>query len=68
MLCCFDDRPDKTDHLAAEAAKFFEVNIERGLTLLTIRHYDEKTITELTKGRQIVLEQKTPQTVQLLIK
>jgi hypothetical protein len=44
------------------------VEIEKNLSLLTIRHYDEASIRELSKGRVIVLEQKTLQTAQLLLR
>jgi aspartate kinase len=40
LQICLDDRPDKIDRLALAAAELFDVQIERGLTLLTIRHYD----------------------------
>jgi len=42
---CIDDKPEKTEHLAAAATTVFDVQIERGLTLLTIRHF-YRTITK----------------------
>lgn len=68
LLCCFDDRPDKTELLASEAAVLFDVSLEKDLTLLTVRHYDQAGIEKLTKGKKVVLEQRTPQTVQMLMK
>jgi aspartate kinase len=68
LLCCFDDHPEKIDALATAADAFFDVEIEKNLSLLTIRHYDEASIRELSKGRVIVLEQKTLQTAQLLLR
>ncbi|WP_315815432.1 aspartate kinase [Paraflavitalea speifideaquila] len=41
---CLDDRPDKIEKLALEASAFFEVAVEKGLTLLTIRHYNEEIL------------------------
>ena len=46
----------------------FEVRINEGLELVTIRHYDEETIDRLTTGKEILLEQKTRQTARLVIK
>ena len=63
---CMDDKPDKTDHFAASAAELFDVQIERGLSLLTVRHYNEAVKTELTANREILLEQKTTNTLQVL--
>ncbi len=68
LLCCFDDKAEKIDKLAADASLIFDVEVERNLALLTIRHYDEETIKTLTAGKQIVLEQKTPQTIQVLMR
>jgi aspartate kinase len=68
LQVCLDDKPSKIEKLALEAAGEFDVQVERGLTLLTIRHHDTETLTRLTAGRQIVLRQQTPQTVQLLMR
>jgi aspartate kinase len=38
------------------------------LELVTIRHYDQKTIDLVTKGKTIILEQKTRQTIRIILK
>ncbi len=68
LLCCFDDHAEKIGKLAAGASEIFDVEVEKDLLLLTIRHYNEKTITELTVGKHIVLEQKTEETIQVLMR
>ena len=68
LLCCFDDHAEKIDALAAEASILFDVEMERNLSLLTIRHYDAASIEKLTKDRVVVLEQKTPVTLQALMR
>ena len=68
LQVCLDDRPARIEKLALAAADLFEVQIERGLTLLTIRHYDNDLLTRLTEGRKEVLRQQTPQTVQILMR
>lgn len=68
LLCCCDDHVEKIDKLASDASMIFDVELERNLTLLTIRHYNAETIEALTKGKEIVLEQKTSTTIQLLIR
>jgi aspartate kinase len=67
LQVCLDDRTDKIERLALEAATLFEVQIEKGLTLLTIRHYDEEVLRQLTEGRKLVLRQQTQETVQILM-
>lgn len=38
------------------------------LELVTIRHYDQKTIDLVTTGKTIILEQKTRQTIRIILK
>ena len=68
LLCCFDEHSEKTDLLAQSASLIFDVEVERNLTLLTIRHYNEEILDKLTKDKVVVLAQKTPVTVQLLMR
>jgi aspartate kinase len=50
-----DDRPEKIDLLAAEASTLFDVQLEKGLTLLTIRHYTDDLVKEMCVGKDVVL-------------
>lgn len=67
FLCVMDDRKEKTEKLALAAAAFLDVQVVKGLSLLTIRHYKEDIIQKLTQGRIILLRQQTRDTVQFLI-
>ncbi|MGV3765892.1 MAG: aspartate kinase [Chitinophagaceae bacterium] len=66
FLCCMDDYGDKLDQLAHEAGQWFDVVVEKNLSLLTIRHYDEPTVTEMIVGKDILLKQETRETIQVL--
>ena len=68
LICCFDDHAEKIDQLAAAASAIFDVELERNLSMLTIRHYTNEKIESLTKGKQILLEQKTTTTVQMIMR
>ncbi|MBI2729820.1 MAG: aspartate kinase [Sphingobacteriales bacterium] len=68
LMLCLDDRPDKIENLAMAAAELFDVQVEKGLSLLTIRHYNATILEEMTSGKQIVLKQQSPETVQVLMK
>lgn len=68
LLCCFDDHAEKIDQLAADASLIFDVELEKNLTLLTIRHYNNEMIKKFTENKQVVLEQKTMTTVQLVMR
>ena len=68
FICCFDGHAEKTGLIAANASLLFDVDVERDLSLLTVRHYDDATINKLTTGRNVILEQRTPETMQAVIR
>lgn len=67
LQVCADHVPEKIEKLALEASAIFDVEIENGLTLLTIRHYQKELLEKLIQGRKIVLQQWSPETVQTLM-
>lgn len=68
LLCCLDDKTEKIEKLALAASEIFDVQLEKNLTLLTIRHYTREKYGELTKGKVILLTQRTTETVQVLMR
>ncbi len=54
--------------LIQELSKFFSVRYNRGLELLTIRHYDEIDVQKNLLGKEILLSQKNRTTLQILYK
>ena len=66
LQLCMDDRQDKINSLCVSAGEIFDVQLQKGLTLLTIRHYTEPLLAEMTMGKNILLTQKTKETVQVL--
>ncbi|MEP6846170.1 MAG: aspartate kinase [Panacibacter sp.] len=68
LQVCIDNKPDKIDYLAAEASNIFDVQVEKGLSLLTIRHYTSALLDKMTAGKEIVLKQQDRETVQVLYK
>ena len=63
IIGIFDNKGDKIQQLAAEAAKLFTVTVTREVKLLTIRHYNDEIIHQYLNEKNILVEQKTPQTV-----
>ncbi len=68
LVVCVDHREEKIKSLVDELEKDYKVLRNEGVQLLTIRHYTPSIMEEMTKGRVILLEQKTRQTVQVVIK
>ncbi len=46
---CIDDRAEKIEKLALAASAIFDVQVEKGLTLLTIRHYNEAILEKMSR-------------------
>lgn len=67
FICVLDDRPEKIDKLAFEVSEIFDVQVMKGLSLLTIRHYHKEVFEKLTQGKIILLRQQTTDTIQILM-
>ncbi len=66
ILCVVDDRAEKVEAFALAAAEHFDVQVTRNLNLLTIRHYNDAILNDLTAGKKILLKQQTPETIQVV--
>jgi aspartate kinase len=63
------DRSKVDIHQVLELFKdTYSVKFNEGLTLITIRHYDQATIDRVTENKEIILEQKTRQTARIVVK
>jgi len=63
---CIDDKDEKIEKLAFATNAVFEMQVEKNLTLLTIRHYTESILQSMLAEKEIVLRQQTKETVQVL--
>ncbi len=68
IMVCVDDRGSRTDEFALASAALFEVQVEKELTLLTIRHCTPVVLGKLTDGKPPVLRQESGATVQVLMR
>jgi aspartate kinase len=67
FVCVLDDWSEKIEKLALEASDILEVEVMKGLSLLTIRHYNEQILQKMISGKAILLRQQTPETIQVLM-
>jgi len=65
---CVDDDQEKLPKLIELLQKDYKVLYNKNLQLYTIRHYFPSTIETLTYGREILLEQRSRNTAQLVMK
>ncbi|MEO9069673.1 MAG: aspartate kinase [Ginsengibacter sp.] len=68
LMICVDDVPGKTELIASRASSIFDVQVIKGLDLLTIRHYTSEYVSRFSLNQEILLEQKTPEMIQLVMK
>ncbi len=68
LSLCVDFREHKVLKLIELLSLSFEVYYNTGLTLITIKNYDQKTYDEYRKMSGIILEQSSRSTLQLLMK
>lgn len=67
FVAVLDDRPEKIEQLALRASDIFDVQVKKGLSLLTIRHYNKELFEKLSDNKNILLRQQTPETIQALM-
>ena len=68
VFVCMDDKAEKIEQLALAASSQFDVQIQKGLSILTIRHYNETVLATLSETKDKVLQQQSAETVQVLFK
>jgi aspartate kinase len=63
-----DENKIDLQHLLGLFENNYSVNYDQNLELVTIRHYDQKTLELVTENKEILLEQKTKETARLVLK
>ena len=63
---CLNDKYDQIDNLLKNLQEKFKIEVFKNTSLYTIRHFDEKSIEVVSKGRKLLLEQRTEKTVKLI--
>ncbi len=65
---CVDYREDKIIKLIDLLGEHFEVYYNTGLTLITVKNYDQQTFQEYRQKKGVILEQSSRSTLQVLLK
>ncbi len=68
LSLCIDHKPRKIEALLKELGELFTIRTNEGLELITIRHYDQASIDRFIKDRDALLQQKSRNTIQVLVK
>jgi aspartate kinase len=66
MAVVIDYNENRLNELLHFLEPHFSVALEKNIEVLTIRHYHDKIVDELTQGKDILITQKTKDTVQFV--
>jgi len=64
---CVDEDPVAVEKCLSELSKDYSVRYNSNLELFTLRHYNQRAINRIVKGRTVLMEQKTRNTIHLLV-
>jgi aspartate kinase len=65
---CFDLYEERFKKLRQALEAGFKTKFNDNLTLITVRHYSPQTLEELTTGKNILMEQLSRNTIQLVVR
>jgi aspartate kinase len=65
---CVQNQPLKIEKLLLELEADFNVDVVKDLELITIRHYNEATVSEMKKGKLVLFEENLQNTKQMVVK
>lgn len=65
---CVDNKFGRLEELLQQLRGRFNVVHHEGVSLYTVRHFDAAAIRSLQNGREVLLEQRSMETVQLVVK
>jgi aspartate kinase len=65
---CIDFRENKVKALIEKLRQHFEVHYNTGLTLITVKNYDEESFEKVRKKPGVLIEQSSRSTLQVLLK
>lgn len=65
---CFNVQDDRFARLLADLGQDYRVKYNDNLTLITLRHYQQEALQELTKNKTILLEQISRNTAQVVVR
>jgi aspartate kinase len=65
---CINNDKTRLPYVVRELENHFNISWENGLELITIRFYDEETITRVLVNKDKLLEQRSKTTIQIVVK
>ena len=68
FVMCVNDTDDKVDRFIEKINDTFKVLLDRDLELITVRHYRNDLLENLKEDKIVMMEERIPNTVQMVVK
>ncbi len=68
FMMCLTYTQDRVEQLLNRLADQFEVQLERPLEIITVRHPQQELLDDLHRNREVLFEKRIPHTVQLIVR
>lgn len=68
LTVCFDNREDKVSELVNMLKNDFKVRYNQNLQLITVKNYTAQAIDSVSDGKEVLVEQRTRNTYQIVVK
>jgi aspartate kinase len=65
---CVNNVAERVEKLLEELKKEYNVIKDDNLELITIRHYKPETLREMKRNKMVLLEERIPKTIQLVVR
>jgi len=65
---CLNDVDDKVERFIERVGADFKIIVDRGLELITVRHYRQEVLDSLRRGKIVMLEERFRNTAQMVVK
>jgi aspartate kinase len=65
---CVNNDPSRIPGVLDDLQKEFRVSSSTGLELITIRYYDDATISRVLVNKELLLTQRTRKTIQMVVR
>ena len=68
FVVCITNHEEKLEKFSKMIEEKFKLIVDQGLELITVRHYHQPLLDNLKSGKVVMLEERLPKTIQMVVK
>jgi aspartate kinase len=68
LTVCFDNQEEKVSDLVQMLGNDFKIRYNQNLLLITIKNYSQEAVDQVSEEKVILVEQRTRNTYQIVVK